>query len=309
MQINWIILYLSMTSDATSGSRQLTEQDNELIMQMVSMGFSPELAHEAVSRSPPDSLEQAVEYCFNHPNPSTSSSSAQAADETTAATSSVAPSTITTAIIPTTTTLEETASMSSSTNEPARPVIEISSLDLQNRIHQSLTNMQHTIDSLEAASSSSTSKKEEKQQQTQDVKMDDQTLEDTVEQIHQLDKVILDKFANNMLPGLTKILDNVPDTVYRVCDLVVVVAKKYGDQWRDNSLLYILNETCDLIKQVCDIYKEAAANKSAKLGGISQMFRITLRNFLCGRTLISFNFNLREISRSFYSFRTMFFVS
>ena len=101
--------------------------------------------------------------------------------------------------------------------------------------------------------------------------MDENQDNDETEQIHQLDKVILDKFANNMLPGLTKILDNVPDTVYRVCDLIVVVVKKYGDQWRDNTLLYILNETCDLIKQVCDIYKESMKNSnkaSSKAAGL-----------------------------------------
>ena len=52
---------------AAAATRQLTATDREIIDQMVTMGFSAELAHEAVLRSPPDSLEQAVEYCFNHP--------------------------------------------------------------------------------------------------------------------------------------------------------------------------------------------------------------------------------------------------
>ena len=72
--------------------------------------------------------------------------------------------------------------------------------------------------------------------------------------VHQLDKQILDKFANTMLPGLVKILDNVPDTVYRVCELIVVVVRKYGEAWRDNSLTFILDEICELIKQVNGIY-------------------------------------------------------
>lgn len=45
-----------------------------------------------------------------------------------------------------------------------------------------------------------------------------------------------------------------PDTVYRVCDLIVVVVGKYGDEWRDQCLQFILNETLELIKQVCSIY-------------------------------------------------------
>ena len=50
--------------------RVLTAVDQDIVTQMISMGFSPELAREAVLQSPPDSLEQAVEYCFNHPTSS-----------------------------------------------------------------------------------------------------------------------------------------------------------------------------------------------------------------------------------------------
>lgn len=57
----------SNTAGATTPSRALTATDQDIISQMVTMGFSTELAQEAVLRSPPDSLEQAVEYCFNHP--------------------------------------------------------------------------------------------------------------------------------------------------------------------------------------------------------------------------------------------------
>ena len=70
----------------------------------------------------------------------------------------------------------------------------------------------------------------------------------------QLDKQILDEFSANMLPGLFRILDNVPETVYRVCDLIVVVISLNGDSWRDNCLKYILKEILDLIKIIGDHY-------------------------------------------------------
>jgi E3 ubiquitin-protein ligase HUWE1 len=70
----------------------------------------------------------------------------------------------------------------------------------------------------------------------------------------QLDKQILDEFSANMLPGLFRILDNVPETVYHVCDLIVVVIRRYGDAWRDNCLSYVLTEICELIKNICDYY-------------------------------------------------------
>lgn len=283
----------AQTTNATSTSstasapipRLLTPLDNELIVQMISMGFSAELAHEAVSRSPPDSLEQAVEYCFNHPNGSGATSTETTT--TTAATTSTA-----TATVPASTTTSTSSNLAeilsninytTSTNEPATPVIEVSST--LPSIHQSLANIQQTIDSIEdsvneatrmaaVATASSASRRDEKENV---VKMEENqssttsNLDDS-DQIHQLDKVILDKFANNMLPGLTKILDNVPDTVYRVCDLIVVVVKKYGDQWRDNSLLYILNETCDLIKQVCDIYATSSKSTTKSSGKLTKPF-------------------------------------
>jgi uncharacterized UBP type Zn finger protein len=54
----------------------LTQVDQVLVKQMISMVFSLELAHEAVLRSPPDSLEKAVDYCFNHPNTGSTSTAA-----------------------------------------------------------------------------------------------------------------------------------------------------------------------------------------------------------------------------------------
>lgn len=81
------------------------------------------------------------------------------------------------------------------------------------------------------------------------------------EAVQQLDKQILDKFANTMLPGLMKILDNVPDTVYRVCELIVVVVRKYGDSWRDDTLFFVLEEICELIKQVCMIHRKSPAGQ------------------------------------------------
>ena len=96
-----------------------------------------------------------------------------------------------------------------------------------------------------------------------EVKPAEATMPDVVEEeevVHQLDKAILDKFANSMLPGLMKILNNVPETVYRVCELIVVVVRKYGDSWRDGSLSFILEEICDLIKQVNDIYNVKMSN-------------------------------------------------
>ena len=98
-------------------------------------------------------------------------------------------------------------------------------------------------------------------QEASDCKADNIADASEEETVQQLDKTILDKFANTMLPGLMKILDNVPDTVYRVCELIVVVVRKYGENWRDDTLLFILDEICDLIRQVCQIHKRPSGSE------------------------------------------------
>ncbi len=228
-EIKIIILFKNLSINAvpvastTSTTRQLTPVDQEIITQMIAMGFSPELAQEAVNRSPPDSLEQAVEYCFNHPNH-------------TPTTMSTGPSSV-----------REALERANNTADGLRAAIDASAApesgqsQAMPRIEQNATSTESLSvlesGSLEAPMPEASSSVEE-------------------EVIHQLDKQILDKFASTMLPGLMKILDNVPDTVYRVCELIVVVAKKYGDTWRDGSLAFILEEICELIKQVCEIYKK-----------------------------------------------------
>lgn len=83
------------TAGAPTPARALTATDQEIINQMVTMGFSAELAQEAVLRSPPDSLEQAVEYCFNHP----ANTQTPAAGSTTASTLPTSTTTTTSATV------------------------------------------------------------------------------------------------------------------------------------------------------------------------------------------------------------------
>ena len=238
-------------------ARQLTPIDQEIIEQMISMGFSPELAQEAVMRSPPDSLEQAVDYCFNHPTPSTTSTSATPATSVAQTMAANSNASTETAIETVTQSSIETSSLdqvimgaiSSATLDEAMPSSTIPPVSLPPS-HPStsiapsnpvpvLVRTQKPVATVIPAASTPSS----------------EPTTTTPDETHQLDKAILDRFANTMLPGLMKILDNVPDTVYRVCDLIVVVVRKYGSEWRDDCLSFMLNEICELIKQVCSIYQ------------------------------------------------------
>lgn len=40
--------------------------------------------------------------------------------------------------------------------------------------------------------------------------------------------------------GCTNLLDTLPETVYRVCDLIVVVTNRNGNKWREDVLTSIV---------------------------------------------------------------------
>jgi len=261
--INTVAPSSSTNNEQTSTSlptRQLTQVDQDLIEQMISMGFSPELAHEAVLRSPPDSLEQAVDYCFNHPNTGSTSTA-------------VAATTTTTTPVDSASNTNPEQSSSTSAAATAQAIVETSidqvileAINVATTTATTTTNaniitdtdesmptipvQQRTIKPLPTTTTAAASKEQTTPGQS-----------DSLDDNHQLDKAILDKFVNNMLPGLMKILDNVPDTVYRVCDLIVVVVRKYGSEWRDDCLSFMLKEMCDLIREVCNIYNNKSNNK------------------------------------------------
>ncbi|XP_064606987.1 E3 ubiquitin-protein ligase HUWE1-like isoform X3 [Liolophura sinensis] len=57
-----------------------------------------------------------------------------------------------------------------------------------------------------------------------------------------LEKAELDKFTTDVLPGCLQLLDSIPETVYRVCDLFVVVAHRNGNDWRNGALKTVVKE-------------------------------------------------------------------
>ena len=56
-----------------------------------------------------------------------------------------------------------------------------------------------------------------------------------------LDSALIDNFAANMLPGCVNLVSDVPETVYKACDLIVAISARNGSEWRDRVLGEILN--------------------------------------------------------------------
>ena len=58
-----------------------------------------------------------------------------------------------------------------------------------------------------------------------------------------LSKSVIDDFAVDALKGCLALLDTLPDTVYRVCDLLLAVFNRNGPDFKEKVL-------CNLMKQV-----------------------------------------------------------
>lgn len=51
-----------------------------------------------------------------------------------------------------------------------------------------------------------------------------------------LSKEAIDRFTVTALSACLNLVDTLPDTVYRVCDLLITITKRNGEVWRDEML-------------------------------------------------------------------------
>lgn len=65
-----------------------------------------------------------------------------------------------------------------------------------------------------------------------------------------LDKEALDNFTNSVVTGCLGLLDSLPETVYRVSDLFLVVTQRNGIKWQKEILTTIVQEIKDLSKVI-----------------------------------------------------------
>uniref|UniRef100_A0A4D5RDW1 Putative e3 ubiquitin-protein ligase huwe1 isoform x3 n=1 Tax=Ixodes scapularis TaxID=6945 RepID=A0A4D5RDW1_IXOSC len=67
------------------------------------------------------------------------------------------------------------------------------------------------------------------------------------------DPGVMDAFTENMLPGCLRLLDSLPDTVYRVCDLLGAVVARNGSAWRDQMLACLLQEVRTTVTALLEV--------------------------------------------------------
>lgn len=62
-----------------------------------------------------------------------------------------------------------------------------------------------------------------------------------------LDSTELHAFTDSMLPGCFHLLDELPDTVYRLCDLLMTAIKRSGPEYRDLILRQVVNQVSNMV--------------------------------------------------------------
>ncbi|RUS89503.1 hypothetical protein EGW08_002736 [Elysia chlorotica] len=92
--------------------------------------------------------------------------------------------------------------------------------------------------------SSDQAKSEQKSEKT------DEDTEEKQEVEEPLDSAVLDNFTQNIFPGCLNLLDTLPETVYRVCDLLIVVMQRNGPDWQRETLGTLCKDLCVLSEEM-----------------------------------------------------------
>ncbi|XP_033329504.2 HECT, UBA and WWE domain containing E3 ubiquitin protein ligase 1 isoform X3 [Megalopta genalis] len=90
----------------------------------------------------------------------------------------------------------------------------------------------------------------------------------------------IDEFTNTALSQCLNLLDLMPDTVYRICDLLVTITKRNGDEWRDNMLLQLIKEIGSLVDYLIDIAKSNDPNAGTRLVECEEANKVAGRIYL-----------------------------
>ena len=94
-----------------------------------------------------------------------------------------------------------------------------------------------SLEQTKAAQEEEAKKKEaeEKERQRERKKQKDK------EALQPLDSSILDDFSNTLLPGSIDLVTSINGSVHRVCDLILALAKRSGQEWSIRSLRKIMS--------------------------------------------------------------------
>ena len=70
------------------------------------------------------------------------------------------------------------------------------------------------------------------------------------EEYEPLETTVIDDFAANALTGCLSLLDSLPDSVYRVCDLLLAVFNRNGPDFKETILKSLINEVHEAVRKL-----------------------------------------------------------
>lgn len=90
----------------------------------------------------------------------------------------------------------------------------------------------------------------------------------------------IDEFTQTALGQCLNLLDLMPDTVYRICDLLVTITKRNGDEWRDDTLRQLIREVGRLVDYLIGIAESQDENAGSRLVECEEANKLAGRLYL-----------------------------
>ncbi|XP_058791372.1 E3 ubiquitin-protein ligase HUWE1 isoform X2 [Phymastichus coffea] len=90
----------------------------------------------------------------------------------------------------------------------------------------------------------------------------------------------IDEFTHTALEQCLNLLDLMPDTVYRICDLLVTITKRNGTDWRDSMLKHLIKEIGDLVDKLRDTAESQDENAGSRLVECEEANKVAGRIYL-----------------------------
>ncbi|XP_034939530.1 E3 ubiquitin-protein ligase HUWE1 isoform X2 [Chelonus insularis] len=90
----------------------------------------------------------------------------------------------------------------------------------------------------------------------------------------------IDEFTNTALEQCLSLLDLMPDTVYRICDLLVTITKRNGDEWRHKMLRHLILEIEELVDYLIGIVESQDEDAGTRLVECEQATKVAARIYL-----------------------------
>ena len=236
------------------------EYNRSQIQQLVDMGFNREAAIDAFLHT--STLEQATDYLLTHQSQDWEMSEDDQMLRAIEMSLNEAGSS--------TTTNAEQQVQSGDNNQQSNAESDQQQTGSETASSEITVNNEQTATSGQAATSSLDTTTESKNTaeatpSTSSASSKDQQPANLPENYEPLSKELMDSLTNSLLSGCLKLLDTLPQTVHRVCDILLAVSQRNGEQWTKKMLLQLIDEIFSCVNKLLDCSKPLTSSDRKSL--------------------------------------------